>query len=388
MLNDDRVKILFIIEATTGGAYSHVLYLLKNLSKNNFDITVVLSPVRNHDQCAKDVEALKNAGINCELIPMQRKISIVEDLKSFWALYIYMKGRQFDILHTHSSKAGIIGRICAVIYKINGIIYTPHCFHFQGKTGIKKLFFKKIEQYFAKYTDCIISVSKSEEQIVLSEKIIRSECNTTIFNAIDCNKQPELIDKNKIRNKFGINKDHKIIAGIGRLAAQKDWQTFILIAKEVLKKDQQVSFIIAGSGEDEKRIIKLIKKYCISSNVIMIGHYDNIDEIYGIADILLNTSLWEGLSYTILEAMYASVPIVATNIAGNTNVILHKENGFLFNPYDYQAGAAQILNLLYNKELCQKISDKAHKYVVAHHDIPAFILHHEQLYFSLSHRHK
>src|SRR5205809_7089182 len=113
-----RIKILFLLEATIGGAYTHVMLLIKNLPKDQYDISLILSPIRNPLQCEKDVMELRAAGVSCEFIPMQRNISLINDAMSFVRIYRYFTKKSFSIVHVHSSKAGIMGRIIVPLHKL------------------------------------------------------------------------------------------------------------------------------------------------------------------------------------------------------------------------------------------------------------------------------
>lgn len=372
-----KIRILFILEATIGGTYKHLLLLLRNISREDFDISVVLSPTRNAT-CYADAASLSDLGVHCYFVPMSRKISLIEDFSALFNVCKLLKKKKFDIIHAHSSKAGIIGRIAGLFYKTKCLIYTPHCFYFQSKHGVQRYFFKKLEQLAGYATDYIVSVSPSERRLTLNENIISEKKVVLIENSVPLAQAPNNLDC--LRTQYNIDPKCKIVAGIGRITEQKDWRMFVKVASEVLKKNEDVFFVIAGSGEDEGAIAKDIYEYHIGSKVILIGHKNNIDELYSIASVILNTSLWEGLCYVILEAMVFKIPVVATNIPGNYDLIQHGRNGFLFDVGDYETAAKEVINILSDEPLSACVGERAYNLLESDYKFETFISKHESLY--------
>ncbi len=375
----ERIKLLIVLEATTGGAYSHVLQLATHIDKSRFNVMVVLSPVRNPG-CEADIAMLERAGVQCRLMPMQRKVSLLADMRALLALHRLIAQKKFDIIHTHSSKAGLIGRIAAIFHKQCSVIHTPHSYFFQGKNGLARFLSVFPEQLAGYLTNYQVTVSESEQALTLQKGIARQEQTMLIRNVVPAAQRCRATEVQQLRQHYNIPAGHRIIAGVGRLTAQKDWSAFIHIAKAVLLQRSDVHFVLAGSGEAHDLLSAQIRQYGLTQWVTLTGHMNHIACLYSATDILLHTSIWEGMPYALLEAMSFGIPVVATAVPGNTDLIFPGQNGYLFRPGQYQEAAQHILSLLRDEQLRIDTGAIGKAYVTTHHRTEDFITQHETLY--------
>lgn len=373
----EKIKILFGLEAAGGGALKHLVYLVTRLDNNIFDLTVILSNVRNKN-INKEIEQLKSANAEVFLVPMCREVNPLKDIHSFLNILSLIRRKKFDIVHAHSSKAGALFRLAAMLRRIPLIYYTPHCFYFQGKKGLKKIFFVLLEKLLARITTKII-VSENEQQELIKNNISPASKVININNAIDFDEYQESKEVINTKTKYGINENAFIVSAVGRLVPQKGWDTYIYAANEVLKSYPETVFLIVGEGELQKEIQDLIIKLNIDGNIILTGHVQEIYKIYGITDIFVNTSLWEGLSYVFLEAMKYKKPIVATN-TGCDSSIVHEETGFISPIKDFYSIAENIIILLEDKSLAIKMGEKGMERLTQKYSFELFINKHEELY--------
>lgn len=374
-----RKKILIATEATIGGVYKHVMLLARHLSKEEFDISVALSPVRNPD-CIHDATALKEAGVRCFFIPMQRNISLIRDIQAFLAFHRLIKKERYDAVHFHSSKAGFLGRLAAFFTGTPLVIYTPHCYYFEGKKGLAKYFFVKLEQLASLATGLLINVSEGEKKITLREKIIGASRLVTIKNALDLAEIKRETDVAAIRKKYGVAPGKKLVTGIGRLSLQKNWPAFVKIAQLVLDKRKDVIFLIAGEGEFVGELRNLVEKTGIGQHFLMPGYVKNMNEIYNITDIILSTSAWEAMPYVLLEAMAFGLPIIATDIPGHQAIVFENRNGYVFKPGNYAEAEQKINMLLDNEDLRFFLGRNGYAFLSEGHKLATFIREHEKIY--------
>ena len=372
-----KIKLLYGLEAAGGGALKHLVYLVTRLNREIFDITVILSNSRK-ENISDEIQKMKDAGARIILMPMSRNINILKDLTLFFRLVFFLKKNRHDIIHAHSSKAGGLFRIAGWFCKIPSIYYTPHCFYFQGKKGVRKTVFVLFERILAKITSGII-VSESEQKEIIENKIAATSKAININNAIDFDEYHQSKEVTETRTSFGIKKNVFIVGAIGRLAHQKDWETYVYAADEVLKTYPETVFLIVGDGELRTEIQKLVFKLNLEDNIILTGHVKEIHKIYGIIDVFVNTSLWEGLPYVFLEAMKYKKPIIATN-TGNETTIIHEENGFISPVKDYHSIAGKITRLIENKQLAVQMGEKGNHRVTRKYSFELFIQKHELLY--------
>jgi len=372
-----KIKIIYGLEAVGGGALKHLTYLVTRLNKEHFDIVVVLSNQRK-DQSEFEIEQMINSGVNVIFLPIPKRIHIIKDFWITIKIFSILRKGNFDIIHAHSSKAGGIFRVAAFILGSRNVLYTPHCFYYQGKVGFKRSIFLNIEKILAKLSSFII-VSENEKKEILKYKIIKKDRIQNINNAIDFNEYQHSIEINTTLKEFNIPKGYFIVGSIGRLTHQKDWETFVFAANEVLKKYPKTVFIITGDGELKNEIKKLIFTLGLERNIMLTGYVQEIHKILGIMDIFVSTSLWEGLSYVILEAMSYKKPVIATD-TGNEYVIEHKISGFITPVKDYHTIASKISELINDKQKAMKMGKEGKNILIQKYSFEFFINRHEELY--------
>lgn len=372
-----KINILYGLEAASGGALKHLTYLVTHLSKEKFDITVILSNLRK-DIKEHEINQIKSTGVKLIFLPIKREICF-SDLIILYKLFIYIRNNKFHIVHAHSSKAGVLFRIAGKLNQVPLILYTPHCFYFQSKQGLKKWFFITIERIIGKITDGII-VSDNELIQLKENRIVPLTKSNNINNAIDFNECKQNLLEEKTKDLFKIPSNSKVVTAIGRLTKQKDWTTFIYAANEVLKVYPDVFFLIVGEGELYYDLKKLVLELKIQSRIILTGYVADVYKIFGITDIYVNTSLWEGLPYVLLEAMHYKKPIITTNPDGERGIIIDTVTGLTSPVKDYKTIAQKILLLLKDRILAENLANNINAILPKKYSFEYFIREHENLY--------
>ena len=371
---------MFGLEATGGGALKHLTYLVAHIDKGSFDVSVILSQKRP-DYNSKLIEQIKKNADRVVFIPMARSIEPVKDLVSFVRIFQQIRKNNYDIVHCHSSKAGVLFRLAAWINKVPLVIYTPHCFYFQSKLGIKRKIYSWLEKSFAVFCHKVI-VSEHEQKVALAEKVIPFKKLININNAIDFDEYKQHENIQEIKNEWGIPGDYGVIGAIGRLDYQKDWFTFIDAASIILEKTDSVIFLIAGDGPLRLKLAKRILQLKLSFNIRLLGHVENISKVYAVTDLYISTSLWEGLPYTFLEAAHYNKPVIAS--VTNNNMRLEQHFGFIETPArQSEVVAQQVLELLKDKKKEAALKKRIYNTVTGKYSFEQFILEHERLYLNL-----
>jgi glycosyltransferase involved in cell wall biosynthesis len=375
----EKCRILYGLEAADGGALTHLTYLVCNLNKKLFRITVIISDKRSF-RVHKEIEKMERCGVKVIVLGMTRSIHPVKDLISFFKILKHIRTGKYDIIHAHSSKAGVLFRMAGWLNRVNCIVYTPHCFYFQCERGIRKLFFLCVEKMMSILTDHIV-VSHNEKYEALKYLVAKSNKLIDINNAIPLNKCPPFEMNRVLRAQLNIENDVVVVGAMGRLTRQKDWPTFIKAANETLKTVDNVVFLIIGEGEELLAIKRLIQELRLEKKVIVTGYRNDIGKLYNLIDIYINTSLWEGLPYVLVEAMGYRKPIIATNL--NYGAIIEDEkNGYLVNRKDYKIMANRIISLINNSALRKTMGKNGLYLSKKHLSFRRFILKHQDLYLS------
>lgn len=345
-----REKIVFICEALGGGVRKHLLDLLENLDLQKYEIHFIYGTNKRVDEIFKrEIKKYKDMGMKFyQIKDFQRKIDILKDVKSLFKMFIILKKINPDLVHCHSSKAGAIGRIAAKIAGIKRIYYTPHGYIFLNKNinKIKSNIFILIEKFLAVFSNFTIHVSYGEEQDALNKKILNKTKSKVVYNGI------------KKVNPFNeINKTKRIIIGtIARMDYQKNPVLFAEIAKETCKKYDDVEFWYIGDGEYYNKINDYIIAEGISDRVKLKGFKANATNYLSYFDIFLSTSFYEGLPYTLIESMSAGVPIVASNVTGNNEIVAEGINGLLFDIDSTNEALDKLELLISNNDIRQNMS--------------------------------
>lgn len=301
---EQKKRVLHIAEAFGGGIVEFLIYLTQIetvehtilYAEREINIEVLKKKFR------KDVKFVhwKNA---------QREISIIKDFKSYLFLKNYLKSNVFDVIHLHSSKAGIIGRLVKN-KNYPTVIYTPNGSPFARKdiSNFKRRTYQFFEYVASKFGGKVVGVSKSEANLYKSIGV----------NAIYINNGIKVSDYFP----YNHNKKHFRIVTIGRITAQKDPEMFNEIALHFIN-DSAISFVWIGDGE--------LKHLLTSKNISITGWLPKEDVSSELAqsDIYLSTAQWEGLPFAVLEAMNYALPLILHRCVGNSDLINNK-NGVLF----------------------------------------------------------
>ncbi len=360
-----KKTILYIItQSELGGAQRYVFDLANNL-KDEFKILVAFGEQGEEGELAKN---LKKINVNYYVVPhLMRKISLISDIAAFFNLLKLINKIKPDIVHLNSSKVSILGSLAAfLVKKIKKknllIIYTAHGWVFNEPLSfIKKVFYEYIEKFTAYFKDKIICVSKFDYQIALEKNIAPQDKLVIIHNGI-----PKLsfYSREKARlelaNLIKKNIDNKLVIGsIGNLYPNKGFEYLIKAAKKIVKYNPDVIFVIIGNGIRREFLENIIAKNGLLGNVFLIGRIKNAWKLLKGFDIYVCSSLKEGLSYTILEAMQAARPIVATDAGGNIELIKDNVSGLLVKARDPNSLSEKIKTFINNPTLRQKLGEMA-----------------------------
>ncbi len=377
-----KIKLLHIItHLDLGGAQKVSLALIKSLNNDIFDIHFISSPGGKLIGKLAEIPHIK-----VKLLPyLGRKIiNLLGDLISFIQLILYIRRYRFDIVHTHSPKAGILGRWAAKLCNVPVIIHTIHGFPFCGK---RKSFFNKIyiflEAITASITHKLISVCESDITKGLSNRIGTSDKYTLIREGISPDDMVK--SRRKLRKEdLNIPVDSRLVIMVGCLKKQKSPLDFIKAAALVVDRKEDIRFILVGDGPLRAKVEKLIRKLRLENKFLMLGWREDVLDIISLSDVITLTSLWEGLPIALLEAMYLNKPIVATAVDGVNELIKNRENGYLVNPGDYFSLANRITELIVNKELAVSFAQRSRINIIPNYEISRMTEKSEELYMNLS----
>ncbi|MDD5290738.1 MAG: glycosyltransferase family 4 protein [Patescibacteria group bacterium] len=363
-----KKTILYLItQSELGGAQRYSLDLALAL-KNEFNV-IVASGEENGKNTLSD--KLGKAKIKYYPIPyLKRSISLISDFLALIQIVKLIKKTKPDIIHLNSSKISILGSLAASISKLltksptsevrhpkSEVVYTAHGWVFNEPMPVwKKLFYKYAEKFTARFKDKIICVSEFDYKAALEQKICPKEKLIVIHNGIA---PIEFLPRQEAREKLNLPENKFIIGSIGNLYRTKGFSYLIETVKKLAEEGMEITAVIIGEGLEKKSLTELIKKHKLENNVILAGRIPEAARLLSAFDIYVCSSIKEGLSYTIIETMLNGLPIIATRVGGNPELIEDGKTGLLINSQDASDLAEKIKKLRNNTDLQQEMSTQA-----------------------------
>ena len=300
---------------------------------------------------------LNEAGIKTYNIPIPRSIfKIKKMIISYKLIKKLCDEKNYTIVHCHSPIGGVLTRLAAKTKRSSAtkVIYTAHGFHFFKGSSIKNwLLFYPIEKICSNYTDILITIN--QEDFYLAKKDFKSK-DVVYVPGIGVHIdeiQQQNVDVHKLKNELGITDNDFIIMSIGQISVRKNQKIII----EALSKinDKSIKYVIIGFGELEEELKQLVIKLNLSDRVIFTGYREDAKDLLYCANLFAFPSLQEGLPASLMEAMSVGLPVVASNIRGNVDLIKNEENGLLYDCNDVDGFKNGILKIRNDKRLQQNM---------------------------------
>lgn len=291
-------------------------------------------------------------------IDIARNPFSLRNIRAYKQMLELMKKEKFDIIHCNTPVGGMLGRLCGRRSKISKIIYTAHGFHFyKGAPLINRTLFKFVEKYLAHYTDSIITINKEDYEAAKKFKLKNSGKVYYVPGVgIDVEKIKNSIEKrSEIVEEIGANYDDTLIISVGELNENKNNKVIIKALGRL--KDSKIHYLLCGVGKKYDELIQLSKKENVEKNVHFLGYRKDIYELLKSADIFVMPSYREGLSRSIMEAMACGIPIIASKIRGNVDLVKDGYNGYLVDSDDFVKISDRVIELTKYKSKRRKMSD-------------------------------
>jgi len=388
-----KTKVVHIItKLELGGAQQNTLFTVAHLTRSRYEPVLIAG---TEGVLVEDARRLDD--VKVYLVPeLVREISPIKDLIALFKIRRILKGLKRDtggeglrahaeiIVHTHSSKAGVLGRWAARFADIKIIIHSIHGFSFNDyQPSLVRAFYIMLEKLTAIISTKFIAVSKENITKGINKGIFTRDKVVLIRSGIDIEEfRSEKHDRRKKRRELGFDVGVPLVAMIACLKFQKSPLDFVRVAKMVSDVIDEARFLLVGDGILRTRVEALIDKLHIENRLILLGWRRDIPEIMNCIDILVLTSLWEGLPRVFPQAMASGIPIVATKVNGAPEAIRNDINGFLLAPGDIGGMSEKIIYLIKHPEKAREMGKKG-KIFVKEFDIWKMMEKQEELYKDL-----
>ncbi len=378
------IRVLEVMEATIGGTKRHLLALVRGLDRSQFQVEVAAPRVRF--EAFDDVtftDEVREAGIKQHFIPMRREISASSDLSCFLQLFTLMARGRYDVVHTHSSKAGFLGRFAARLAGVRTTVHTPHGFYFLNQNGgFRRTFFLNLERLAGKVTTRMIVLSPTEMAEALDNGIIAPDRAVLIENGIQVPAARDAATIARLRETLAPGAEH-VVGTAARITPQKGPFDFVRMAAALVEAVPNVQILWCGDGELRVPVEDLARELAVEKQLRFLGYRTDVLDVVSAMDAFVLTSHWEGLPYTILDAMALEKPVVATAAVGTRDIVQDGVTGLLTPVGDPYATARALARLLSNPAEARAMGAAGKKVILSRFSQEAMVKRTGQLYLDL-----
>jgi glycosyltransferase involved in cell wall biosynthesis len=327
-----KINLLYVItKLELGGAQKQLLSLISHLDQKKYNVFLFTAKEGLLIQ-----EALSIAGLILEKSKfLERLVNPLKDVLALVEIYCFIKKNRIQIVHTHSSKAGILGRLAAKLVRVPIIIHTVHGWSFNDyQPASINYLYVFLEKICATFTNKIIVVSRFDQDKGLKNLIGRKSQYVLIRYGLEVQVFKDTRKRNEVRKSLGLSDTDLVVGMVACFKPQKAPLDFIELASLIKRDFPDTKFLLVGDGGLRKKIDFRIKQLNLEGQVILTGWRNDIPLILSGLDVLVLTSLWEGLPIVVLEAMAAGVALVVTNTGGIGEVVINGKGGYLVAPHD------------------------------------------------------
>ncbi|MCC8150394.1 MAG: glycosyltransferase family 4 protein [Lachnospiraceae bacterium] len=295
-------------------------------------------------------------------IPFSRSPFSKDNLVAYRELKKLVTTEEYDIVHTHTPNASVCVRLACRKLRKNGlkVFYTAHGFHFYQGAPLKNwIIYYPLEKLCSRWTDVLITINHEDYEIAKSkmhaihvEEIPGIGIDLSRFT--DCR-----IDRNAVREEFGIKPEDKVLIYIAELNENKNQSSLIQMLAEFRKIRSDVKLMLVGKGDSEAVLKEQCEKFNVRDCVIFTGYRSDVPALLKASDVAVPSSIREGFGLNVIEAMACKIPVVAYDNRGHRTIIRNGENGFMVPMGNYKAMAEKVNLLLNDSQIAESISKTA-----------------------------
>jgi glycosyltransferase involved in cell wall biosynthesis len=353
-----RRKVVHVItRLDLGGAQQNTLYCVANHNRELYEACLVAGTGGELDH-----EAEQLADADVRLVDWLRyPISPIRDLAAVFKLKRLLKEWSADVVHTHSSKAGVIGRLAARLAGVPVTVHTVHGWSFNDtQPALLRRFYIALERWLARSTDALVTVAAADRDNGLKLGIGSPEQYRVIHSGIDIQSYRRPASARELaRKELGFGPDAVVVGTVACLKHQKAPLDFVEAAKLATASDPRLGFFIAGDGPLRTEVEKAVAKAGLDDKFLLLGWRQDIPELLAAMDLFVLTSLFEGLPRAVLQAMAAGVPVIATAVNGTPEVVIDGETGRLIEPGKPDQASSAMVEMAKGAQFAARLAENA-----------------------------
>ncbi|MCD6319965.1 MAG: glycosyltransferase family 4 protein [Candidatus Desulfofervidaceae bacterium] len=359
-----RVAVLHIVTRFLkwGGAERNTYYSIQGLDRERYDVDLAIG----RDSQLDLLENYEHGQV-LQIDSLVRDPNPLLDLGALFRLYRLIKSGNYDIVHTHTGKAGILGRIAARIARVPIIIHGLHGTMTSPNPVLDKIYLF-LDRFTGRFTDCFISVGEDLKQRYIKRKIGDPSKYRVIHSGMDLNAfykagdlpKPAVIKK---RRELGVADDELAVGMVASLEPRKGHKYAISAIRELIQHHTNIKLLFVGDGWYRAKLEELVRQNGLEDSIIFTGYREDIAEVIATFDIVILTSLWEGLPQVLVQSAAVGKPIVTFDVEGAEEVVQDGVNGFIVPLKDVDALVEKVEYLLSGMERAMAMGRQGRKII-------------------------
>jgi len=363
-----EIKILRLFSRLNiGGPSVHVILLSAGLRARGYRTELVVGQEGFRE--GNLLALAEDKGVKCTQLPgLGREIQPLSDLAVVFRLLRLMRDFRPAIVHTHTAKAGVVGRLAARLAGVPIVVHTYHGHVLRGYFGpLKTALFRSLERWLARTTTALLAVSEAVKQDLVDYAVAPAAAIRVVPLGLELDGLARPLPRGTLRELAGVPAGEPLIGAVGRLVSIKDIPTLLVAAAILRKSWPECHFAIVGDGRERALLQARTAELGLSDRVHFFGWRRDMEAVYGDLDVVVNSSLNEGTPVALIEALAAARPVVATRVGGTPDLLGEQGRGLLVPPGDPEALAGAMLECLRRPEAAAARAQAGQAYVLAHH---------------------
>jgi glycosyltransferase involved in cell wall biosynthesis len=387
------IRVCFVItRLVRGGAQKVVLDLVHGLDKAEYDLTLVHGAVDEADSFLPELQQEQVRLV--EMPELQREPHLFKDLAALRRLYRFFRCERFDIVHTHTSKAGFTATLAARLAGIKRIVYTPHGHIFyrsgqiQGVSGsaLRLAVFYLLRRLAESVCDVVVALTERDRREQIQLRLGRADQYVVINNGVELSPYLRcgIGADARSRQELGLEGAFPVLGTVGRLSTEKGQRVLIEALPLIVHKFPRARLLLVGEGPDRTELERLARSAGMEEHVLFTGFRHDVPAVLSALDIFVLPSFYEAQGLAVVEAMAAARPIVATAVGGVPGIITHGVEGLLVPPGDPKALALAVIRLVDDRALAQTLAENARRRAERDFDVRRMVAAYDSVYRRLA----
>jgi len=380
------VKVLRVIaRLNVGGPALHVAYLTAGLASRGYDTTLVAGTIARGEESMAFVADERNVHVET-LIDLHREISPIRDLRATWRLAQVIRRERPLILHTHTAKAGAVGRVAALLAggaRPPIVVHTFHGHVLRGYFGPLTTFaFRTLERVLAHTTTALVAVSPEVRDDLVALHVAPASKFAVVRLGIELGSRVDNDDaqRRETRRQIGLREDAFAIGWVGRMTAVKRTDAVVEALQSLVAQGVDAYVVLVGDGPDRDHLERHAHDLGVIRRCLFLGYQEDVARFYDAVDVILLPSINEGTPVTVIEALAASRPAVATRVGGVPDVVRDGVDGFLVDSADGDTLAARLAELAADPELRARMGAAGRARVLERYSVERLVSDVDELY--------